>query len=112
MVASNPSSGITMYSAWAPNELPLYPNTRSPTRKEVTPGPTASISPANSFPRTVTRGLLSPAKNLTMKGLAARSPQSVRFTVVACTLTRTSLSLAAGFSTSAIRTTSGGPYLV
>jgi hypothetical protein len=36
-------------------------------------------------------------------------PQSVRFTVVACTLTRTSLSLAAGFSTSAIRTTSGGP---
>jgi hypothetical protein len=90
----------------------LYPKTRSPTSKDVTPPPTASTSPANSFPRTVTRGLLSPVKNLLMKGLAARKPLSVRFTVVAWTLTSTSLSLAVGFSTSAIRTTSGGPYLV
>jgi hypothetical protein len=35
------------------------------------------------FPRTVTRGLRSPVKNRTKKGLAARKPQSVRFTVVA-----------------------------
>ena len=47
-----------------------------------------------------------------MKGLPARKPQSVRFTVVARTLTRTSLSFGVGFSTSEIRTTSGGPYLV
>jgi hypothetical protein len=47
-----------------------------------------------------------------MNGLAARNPQSVRFTVVAWTLTSTAWSLAAGFSTSTTRTTSGGPYLV
>ena len=83
MVASEPSSGIAMYSAWAPNRPSLYPNTRSPTWKDVTPLPTASTSPANSFPRTVARGLTSPVKNRTKKGLAARKPQSVRFTVVA-----------------------------
>ena len=42
-------------------------------------------------------------------GSAARKPQSVRFTVVAYTLTSTSCSFAVGVSTSAIRTTSGGP---
>jgi hypothetical protein len=51
--------------------------------KDVTPAPTASICPANSLPRIVARGLNSPVKNLEMKGLAARKPQSVRFTVVA-----------------------------
>jgi len=61
----------------------VNPNTRSPTSKDVTPLPTASTSPANSFPRTVTLGRTSPVKNLVMKGLAARQPQSVRFTVVA-----------------------------
>ena len=38
--------------------------------------------------------------------------QSVWFTVVVRTLTSTSRSLTAGFSTSMTRTTSGGPYLV
>jgi hypothetical protein len=61
----------------------LKPNTRSPTSNDVTPRPTASTAPANSFPSTVTLGLVSPVKNRTMKGLAARRPQSVRFTVVA-----------------------------
>jgi hypothetical protein len=98
-----------MYWAWAPNGTPLKPNTRSPTRKAVTARPTASTSPANSDPRTVTRGRGSPVRARTKKGLPDRNPQSVRFTVVAWTLTRTSLSLTAGFSTSAIRTTSGGP---
>jgi hypothetical protein len=83
MVASEPSWGIARYSAWAPNRVPLYPKTRSPTWKDVTPLPIASTAPANSFPRTVTRGLLSPVKNRLMKGLAARRPLSVRFTVVA-----------------------------
>src|SRR5215813_1052968 len=40
-----------------------------------------------------------------------RTPVSVRLTVVARTLTRTSLSLGTGRSTSASRRTSGGPYL-
>jgi hypothetical protein len=83
MVATRPPSGIAMYSACAPNEVPLNPNTWSPTSNDVTPRPTASTSPANSFPRTVILGLMSPVKNRTMKGLAARIPQSVRFTVVA-----------------------------
>ena len=60
----------------------------------------------------VTRGLLSPVKNLVMKGLAARNPQSVRFTVVAWILTSTSFACGTGASTSRIRTTSGAPYLV
>jgi hypothetical protein len=47
-------------------------------------------------------GLLSPVKSLVKKGVPARKPQSVRFTVVACTLRSTWWSLAAGFSTSAI----------
>jgi hypothetical protein len=56
---------------------------------------------------------VSPVKNLLTKGLAARARKalSVRFTVVAWTWTSTStwLSLAASFSTSATRTTFGGP---
>ena len=48
----------------------------------------------------------------TMNALATRKPQSVRFTVVACTLTRTSWPVTAGLATSATRTTSGGPYRV
>ena len=55
---------------------------------------------------------MSPVNNLMKKGLAARHAQSVRFTVVAWTWTNTSLSAMVGFSTSAIRTISGGPYLV
>jgi hypothetical protein len=51
-------------------------------------------------------------KNLVMKGLAARYPQSVRFTVVAWILTNTSFSCGTGASISRIRTTSGAPYLV
>jgi hypothetical protein len=45
-------------------------------------------------------------------GFAARMPQSVRFTVVACTATRTSPGPTSGTGTSVICTTSGGPYVV
>jgi len=65
--------------------------------------------PANSPPWTFTLGRRSPVKNRVKNGLAPRNPQSVRFTVVACTLTGTSWSLTAGLATSAIRTSSGGP---
>jgi hypothetical protein len=46
------------------------------------------------------------------KGLAARMPQSVRFTVVACTATRTSPGPTSGAGTSVMYTTSSGPYVV
>ena len=72
MVATDASSGIVRYSACAPNRPSIYPNTLSPTSKEVTPLPTASTSPANSVPRTLRFGLTSPVRNLKMKGLAAR----------------------------------------
>jgi hypothetical protein len=68
---------------------PEHPNTRSPTAKEATLWPTASTVPANSVPRTVTLGRGSPVRARTKKGLPARKPQSVRFTVVAWTLTST-----------------------
>jgi hypothetical protein len=100
---------MVRYWAWAPNGSPLKPNTRSPTAKDVTLGPTASTSSANSVPRILTFGRGSPVRTRTKKGRPARKPQSVRFTVVAWTLTRTWLSLRVGLATSAIRTTSGGP---
>jgi hypothetical protein len=51
------------------------------------------------------------AEGATKNGLGRRNPQSVRMTVVAWTLTRTSSSLCTGRSTSSSRRTSGGPYL-
>jgi hypothetical protein len=85
---SEPSSGITRYSAWAPNSPcapnpALNPKTRSPACKDVTSPPSASTSPANSFPKILALGLTSPLKSLATKGLADRKPQSVRLTVVA-----------------------------
>jgi hypothetical protein len=88
---------------------PFEPEHPVTDRKEATLWPTASTVPANSVPRTVTLGRGSPVRARTKKGLPARKPQSVRFTVVAWTLTSTWLSLGVGLSTSAIRTTSGGP---
>jgi len=90
----------------------LYPNTLSPTVNEMTPGPTAATTPANSVPRTVTFGRMKPLNARTMNGLADRKPQSVRLTVATCTRTSTSVSPMAGWATSAICATSGGPYLV
>jgi hypothetical protein len=106
-----PCAGTHTSSACAPN-LGLYPNTRSPSEKLVTPGPTASTTPANSLPRIVARGWTRPVNARMKNGFAARVPQSVRFTVVALTATRNSSGPTTGAGTSAIRTTSGGPYLV
>ncbi len=74
MVATDASSRVVRYSACAPNGPSRYPNTLSPTAKAVTLLPTASTDPANSVPQTRLPGpgLLSPVKNLRMKGLAAR----------------------------------------
>jgi hypothetical protein len=103
---------MVKYCAWAPQAVSSYPNTRSPTAKDVTAGPTAATCPANSLPRIVTRGRTSPVNTRMKNGLAPRMPQSVRFTVVAWTLTSTSWSVADGVGTSTTRTTSGGPYRV
>src|SRR6478609_7059296 len=111
IAATMPCSGTHTSSACAPN-LGLYPNTRSPTEKFVTPGPTDSTTPANSLPRIVARGWTRPVNARMKNGFAARVPQSVRFTVVAWTATRNSLGPTTGAGTSLIRTTSGGPYLV
>ena len=63
--------------------------------------------PEDRCPRTA-----EPGENLMKKGFAARHAQSVRFTVVARTWTSTSWGPMVGLATSAIRTTSGGPYSV
>src|SRR5919197_4615573 len=109
LCASGALSRMQTNSAWAPD--PLTPKTWSPTSNSVTAAPTASTSPANSMPRIFRFGRRRPVKNRLMKNSALRSPQSVRLTVVAWILTRTSSSFGTGRSTSARRRTSGGPYL-
>jgi hypothetical protein len=98
------------YSAWAPNLSVFTPKTWSPTANVVTAGPASATTPANSLPRIVRFGRRSPAKSRMNQGDGARKPQSVRFTVVACTSTSTSSSAGSGRSMSAIRKTSGPPY--
>ena len=80
------------YSAWAPNRSAFTPNTSSPTANSVTADPTSTTTPANSLPRIVRFGRRSPANSRMNHGHGARKPQSVRFTVVACTSTSTSSS--------------------
>src|SRR5664280_3622304 len=60
----------------------------------------------------VARGRTSPVSARMTNGFAARKPQSVRFTVVACTATRTSPGPTSWTGTSVMCTTSGGPYVV
>ena len=100
------------YSAWAPKRSAFTPKTSSPTANSVTADPTPATTPANSLPRIVRFGRRSPAKSRTNHGHGARNPQSVRFTVVACTSTSTSSSAGTGQSTSTTWRTSGPPYSV
>ena len=90
---------------------PRIPKTLSPTLNSVTAAPTASTSPASSLPRILRFGRRRPVKKREMNDSALRSPQSLRLTVEAWILTRTSSSLGTGRSTSSSRSTSGGPYL-
>src|SRR5438067_12508503 len=108
-----------MNSAYAPNLNPVLPKTRSPTRNAVTAAPTSATSPANSLPRILCRGARNPETPRLisetarpLRRLASLVAQSPRVTDTARTLTSTSSSSrGAGFSTSSIRNTSGGPYL-
>src|SRR6186997_2121413 len=108
LCASAPLSRTQTYSAFA--LFPRRPNTSSPTANWLTAPPTATTSPASSMPGVRYFGRRSPVKKREKNGSAARKPQSVRLTVVARTLTRTSSSFGFGRSISSTRRTSGGPY--
>src|SRR6266508_4950679 len=87
------------------------PNTSSPTRNSVTATPTSSTTPANSMPATVRLGRRMPVKTRVNRYSTLRTPiASPRVMVETWTLTSTSSSFGTGRSTSATRSTSGGPY--
>ena len=98
-------------SACAPKCHALTPKTSSPTANWVTAAPVASTVPASSVARILHFGRRRPLISRLTTGSPARIPQSVRLTVVAWTLTRTSSGLGVGLATSSSRRTSGGPYL-
>src|SRR5580704_16100380 len=109
--ASGPPCRMHTNSACAPKCHALTPKTSSPTVNWVTAAPVASTVPASSVPRILHFGRRRPLTRRLMNGSPARIPQSVRLTVVARTLTRTSSGLGTGLATSSSRRTSGGPYL-
>src|ERR687898_3350965 len=115
IVAMAPCSATVTYSAWQPRSRSREATTLSPGWKRVTPVPTASILPATSKPKTGCFGLVRPNLSRTAKlrprgTRSARTPASPELTVVAAALMSTSPSAGAGFGTSLILTTSGGPY--
>src|SRR4051812_12578752 len=97
--------------------MPVEATTRSPVLYLLTSLPAPSTSPANSVPRTRSfQGFLMPNMSFAIGSMdlvtkvKLRTLQSPVDTVVACILIRTSLSLAAGLSTSLNWRRSGGPY--
>ena len=111
MIATGLSCGIDRYSACAPNAPSQYPKTRSPTANDVTAEPTASTLPANSLPSTVARGFRTPLNSLTMNGCLTGSRS--RFgSLWSIDPDQAIADIVVGHGTSAIPTTSGGPYLV
>src|SRR5918995_135120 len=108
LCAKGALSRMHTYSACAPK--PVTPKTWSPTRNSVTAAPAPFTSPASSMPRILRLGRSRPVATRLMKTSALRSPQSVRVTVVAWTLMRTSSAPGTGDSTSSSRSTSGEPY--
>src|SRR3954453_12745548 len=73
--------------------------------------PTASTNPAMSPPRIPCFGRSRPREAREKRGLARRQCQAAGFTETASTLTSTTPAFGAGFSVSASRSVSGGPYL-
>jgi hypothetical protein len=89
--ASTPSSGMQIYSAWAPRAGSGLPKTWLPTWNRFTSLPTASTSPARSIPNLRTLGLNAPNTNSRMGSLdhlganvKLRTLQSEEVTVVVC----------------------------
>src|SRR5205814_4749778 len=105
---TNLDSEAHAYSARAARHAP---NTSLPDLNWVTFLPTASTWPDTSTPSRPLLGLHSPVIRRRGSGPRMRCP-STGLSEAARTLIRTSLSAGTGFSTSAIWTTSGGPYLV
>src|ERR671910_292756 len=115
IVAMAPCSATVTYSAWQPRSRSREAMTLSPGWKRVTPVPTASTLPATSKPKTGCFGLVRPNLSRTARLMprgtrSARTRASPELTVVAAALMSTSPSAGAGFGTSLIWTTSGGPY--
>ena len=111
LCASEELARMQANSAWVPNFHGLTPKTWSPTTNSLTAAPAASTTPASSLPRIFLFGRRRPVMNREANGSAARNAVSVRLTVVAWILIRTSLSLGTGRWTSWSRRTSGGPYV-
>ena len=86
--ATSADSAATAYSANPPISARLSPYTSSPSRKRLTPGPTASTTPAMSDPRIRRRGRRSPPIRA-YPGDPVSPSQSLRLTEVARILTRT-----------------------
>ena len=84
--------------------------TSSPGLKRVTPGPTASTTPAASMPTSWFLGARMPMNRRTKPGFGFRPSRSARLTDAARTRTSTWSSDGVGRSTSLSSTTSGGPY--
>jgi transposase InsO family protein len=97
---------------WQPPEAVELKREVPPSGKRLTVSPTASTTPANSLPRMVRFGLVTPENPRRNHGWQARKPQSVRLTVVAWTRTSISSASGAGRGTSMMCTTSGGPLRV
>ena len=89
-----------------------YPNTRSPTAKHVTLGPTASTCPANSLPRIVTRGRDEPCEGPGEERRSTPEPAVGAVHRRRVDLDEHLVVPGAGVGTSITRTTSGGPYRV
>ncbi len=105
--AITPLSRTVTSSAFAPRETP---NTSSPTRNSVTAAPTSSTVPASSEPKDVFLGRRMPVKTRVKRYSTMRTLRaSPRVTVDAWTRTSTSSSFGDGRSSSATRSTSGGP---
>ena len=83
-------SGRHRYSACAPMPVGVDAEHAVAGREPLTSAPTSATTPANSVPSTGCFGRSQPVKNRAIHGVALRSPQSVRFTVVEWTRTRTS----------------------
>ena len=106
-----PSRGRATYSAKPLVRTGRGPRRpRSPGRNRVTPGPTASTTPATSMPsRGFLRSRAGPMKRRAKLGRGSRPSRSARLTDAAWTRTSSSSSPGIGRATSSSRTTSVEP---
>ena len=102
-------TGIVTYWAKPPIKSRLSPYTSSPTRKRLTPDPTACPRPAMSDPSVRRPGRRRPPSRAYI-GIPRKHSQSERLTEVATISTSTCFGPGVGVGTSSTRRTAGGPY--